>query len=80
MKIPTPIIPGQRGITILPHSEVCVHMRVAGKKMGIEVVSPRAVQLYELPAWKPFSFPVLTGEAGVFSEANGDLYYYGEGR
>lgn len=75
MKTSRNITVGERGITRLPWSEVCVHMKVADAVMGIELVSDRAVQLYSLPYWEPFSFPILTGEAGVFTGPEGPYFY-----
>jgi hypothetical protein len=66
---------GERGQHEMPYSEAAMHLRVAGKVMGFQIVSPNMAQLFELPAWKPYSFPVTTGEAGIFSDASG-LYYY----
>lgn len=69
---------GQRGRTRLPHSEVCIHMRVTDKYMDFVVVSDRAVQLYNDDG-TPFSSPILTSEAGLFSESEGCFYYYPHG-
>ena len=48
----------------MPFSEVCVHMKVAGKPMWTEVTSDHGVQLYTLEGQK-FSMPILHGEAGL---------------
>ena len=61
----------------LPYSEVCMHMRVAGKTMLVQDVGHNMAQLYEMtwvgadnnarpqrPGGK-FSFPILHGEAGL---------------
>lgn len=68
----------------LPYSEVCMHMRVAGRRMGVKWDGKLMAQLYKLesfgisPAtnheiknWVPFSAPVTTGEAGIFEDADG---------
>ena len=48
----------------MPHSEVCMHMRIAGDSMwGVESASGIMVQLYD-KLGKPFSFPITKGEAG----------------
>lgn len=72
-------------LNTMPWSEVCMHMQIAGKPMICELVSDRMVQLYEpnfreldgatslRDALKPFSAPILTGEAGIFEESNLDL-------
>lgn len=62
------------------YSEVCVHMRVAGKVMKAEIVSSRAVQLHTFNdedelAEQPFSFPILLGEAGFYEDVEG-IYYH----
>lgn len=63
---------GERGRKCMPYSEVCMYMRIAGKEMDFEVVSQHAVQLYR--DGKPFSMPILTGEAGLFHTDDG--FYY----
>lgn len=51
-------------LLVLPYSEVCMHMRVAGTQMLGELVEDgRMVQLYK-PDGEPFSFPITRGEAG----------------
>lgn len=47
----------------LPYSEVCLHMRVAGRRMLVGPAGPRMAQLYDDDG-KPFSFPITRGEAG----------------
>jgi len=60
---------------VMPHSEVCMHMGIAGKEMGCKLVGERPmVQLYDFQTWKPFSAPILTGEAGVYTDADGGHY------
>lgn len=75
---------GQRGVKLMPASEVCLHMKITDKPMIFELVSNRAVQLYNMDG-TPFSFPILTGEAGIFTnyhkedETHGEVwefYYY----
>jgi hypothetical protein len=48
---------------VLPFSEVCMHMRVAGEEMWVEVL-PHGAQLRDEHG-APFSFPIGHGEAGV---------------
>jgi len=72
-----PVRPGDRVRLLLPHSEVCIHMRVAGRVMTVEVTTgeyPTAQLLND--DGSRFSFPILTAEAGIFSSA-GSLYCYG---
>ena len=42
------IEPNQKYPAILPHSEVCMHMGVAGRIMFIEWDGKRSVQLYRV--------------------------------
>jgi hypothetical protein len=73
---PIRILPGQRGSKTLPHSEVCMHMRVSGKTMAFELLAKEypSVQLYQADG-RPFSFPILTGEAGLYRDEEGYYYY-----
>jgi hypothetical protein len=48
----------------MPYSEVCVHMRVAGKVMAVKDVGNGMAQLYDEFGEK-FSMPITWGEAGV---------------
>lgn len=50
-------------ITVLPYSEVCMFMGVAGRPMLTWPVGHNMCQLYTLNG-KPFSFPITMGEAG----------------
>jgi len=66
------VFPGEIVKVKLPYSEVCMHMRVAGKVMWVQLrgVSTQAVaQLYSEKGGKfvPFSAPILPGEAGLYS-------------
>lgn len=54
---------GERKTIVLPYSEVCMFMGVAGKAMEAELISDYAVQLYD-EAGSPFSYPITRGEAG----------------
>ncbi len=47
----------------LPHSEVAMHMQLAGRDRWV-AASGRAAQIYSDDG-QPFSFPVLLGEAGL---------------
>ena len=65
---------------IMPHSEVCMHMRVAGTKMLCAFTgnpSYPMVQLYKTDGIA-FSAPVTTGEAGVYGDSRRGFYTYGE--
>lgn len=67
---------GKRYKSIMPHSEVCIHMRVADKVMEFEKLERRAVQLFE--DGKPFSHPIFPGEAGVMEDEEG-FYFNSNG-
>ena len=54
----------------LPWSEVCMHMRVAGKRMNVQVLSHRSAQLLNDDG-TPFSFPILAVEAGIYQDEGG---------
>lgn len=70
---PLSIRPGERAEIELPFSEVCMHMRVAGTTMEVELVeTPQYLstafsyhaQLYKDGA--KFSAPITLGEAGIY--------------
>jgi hypothetical protein len=66
---------GTKFANVMPHSEVCMHMGIAGKTMGCELVGERPmVQLFEIESQRPFSAPILTGEAGIFTDRDGQFY------
>jgi hypothetical protein len=78
--------PGQRVRLEVPHSEVCMHMRVAGTVMDVEVlgrtfgdVTYVSAQLYRLDG-RPFSAPIGLGEAGIYGTLADGMYAYGEVR
>ncbi len=54
----------------LPHSEVCVHLQVAGQVRPVQIVgSEHKMAQICYPDGTPFSFPVTLGEAGVLAVA-----------
>lgn len=67
---------GTRGRKRMPHSEVCLHMRVADRYLDFEVIDGGSgypmVQLYALPERgeqrfsRLFSMPITLGEAGIY--------------
>jgi hypothetical protein len=70
------IKPGESGRKVMPFSEVCMHIGVAGHEMDFvlnEKVWP-SVQL--MKDGQPYSSTITTGEAGVFSRHDGTWYYY----
>jgi len=63
----------------MPYSEVCIHMKVVDKVMGVELLpDSRSVQLWEpivkgdFIDWKQFSIPILASEAGLYFEPHDD--------
>lgn len=65
--------PGDTLWLTMPYSEVCMSMRVAGRRMCVEIKSD-GVQLID--NGHNFSFPILFGEAGIYRDADGSLYTY----
>lgn len=63
---------GQKILYTMPYSEICMHMKIAGKLMWVELLNDRVAQLYDLNHQK-FSAPVLYCEAGIFRR--GDEFY-----
>lgn len=77
------ITPGQRVRIVAPFSEVCMHMRVAGQEMDAVLLERidgdrrwYSAQLYQPGSLTPFSFPITTGEAGIFDGDDGFYTYY----
>lgn len=65
---------GTKFVSTMPYSEVCMYMRIAGQRRVCELVGDRPmVQVFDEVAeirdgveLRPFSAPILTGEAGLF--------------
>jgi hypothetical protein len=78
---PTYIKPGQTGTIAVAYSECAMCMRVAGRVMRFKVTGEGdqtwwpMVQLLD-PDGRPFSSPITCGEAGVYTTADGRMYYY----
>lgn len=67
------VLPGRKMAKRIPHSEVCMHMQVAGKVMQVELLPGRnAAQLYRLDG-VAYSSPILPSEAGIRED---DGIYY----
>jgi hypothetical protein len=70
----------------LPYSEVCMHMRVAGRRMPVRLQDARYFNGEPAPgspvaqilteSGGEFSFPVLYGEAGFYRDETGRFYTY----
>jgi hypothetical protein len=60
----------------LPWSEVCMHMRVAGKPMNVQIVVEGTYPVGQLlnDDGTRFSSPILLGEAGVHTDGAGRHY------
>lgn len=68
--------PGDTVEKVLPYSEVCMHLRVAGKRLKVRLgLNGRTAQIYDADG-KPYSFPVLAGEAGLHDNYDGTFYCY----
>ena len=65
-----PIHPNQETILELPYSEVCVHLRVAGTRMGARLQPDGMVQPLD-PDGRDFSFPITAAEAGLHHDQDG---------
>lgn len=69
---------GDKVLLEIPFSEVCMSMRVAGKPMYVELQATTwnsvCAQLYSLDG-KPYSFPITSGEAGIYQDSDGYYCY-----
>jgi hypothetical protein len=57
-------VPADAELVELPYSEVCMHMRVAGRLMWVARIGERMAQLYD-DGGRKFSAPITSGEAGL---------------
>lgn len=64
---------GDRVPLVMPYSEVCMHLRVAGTVMLGELLPSRMVQLFTVDGVR-VSFPVTSGEAGLYEDDHGMFY------
>ncbi|KPM50259.1 hypothetical protein ACG83_41305 [Frankia sp. R43] len=71
------VAPGETRSVVLPYSEVCMYLQVAGRRMRCEIQAPDgrspAVQLLDDDG-RPFSFPITLGEAGFHRDGQGRIY------
>lgn len=75
------IEPNEMFPSVMPYSEVCMHMKIAGKIMWCKWDGNRSVQLYRVEChgngynaddkFVPFSAPILLGEAGLYTDESG---------
>lgn len=61
--------PGEVVNVMLPYSEVCMHLKVAGRTRPVEVL-PDGAQILNWDGTN-YSFPVTHGEAGIYKDADG---------
>jgi hypothetical protein len=71
------VAPDETRSVVLPYSEVCMYLRVAGRRMRCEIQerdgrSP-AVQLLDDDG-RPFSFPITLAEAGFHRDDQGRIF------
>lgn len=64
---------GERGRKVMPNSEVCMHMQVAGREMAYALLDGGSVQLLDDDG-SHFSSPITSGEAGIHEDQDG--YYF----
>jgi hypothetical protein len=69
--------PGDRVMVRLPSSEVVMHLRLDGALMMVELTATGGAQIRK-PDGSPVSFPVLPGEAGIYTCEDGTFYTYPE--
>jgi hypothetical protein len=78
-KAKTYIKPNVKYAAEMPYSEVCMHMRVAGRVLYFELpnTDSRTVQLFQEASgvYFPFSAPILLGEAGIYTDESGHYFY-----
>ena len=61
---------------VMPYSEVCMHMRIAGKEMLVQPIEGGCMaQIFNLDGTH-FSSPVLPSEAGFFRNSDGSRYFH----
>jgi hypothetical protein len=66
---PHAVRPGDHVRIELPFSEVCMHMRVAGRVMDVRMTEGRYPMAQLLnPDGSEFSAPILTTEAGIYGD------------
>lgn len=70
---PDPVVVAEFPDHLLPHSEVMMHMRVAGSRMAVLVLDDGRYPCAQLlrPDRLPFSAPVTLGEAGIRPDGSG---------
>lgn len=64
--------PGETIMVTLPYSEVCMHMRVAGKTLPV-MINERSAQIIDEDGGL-CGAPVTLGEAGIYMDEQGGMY------
>lgn len=67
------IEPGKRYLLPMPASEVMIYMGLVDELMEVELLPSGGVQLFK--DGKPYSLPVLPGEAGMYDDHTTGQYY-----
>jgi hypothetical protein len=75
---PQYVQPGDTVELILPHSEVCMHMKVAGKLAKVELIATQYAPVAQIKRQDGtnFSFPVSYGEGGFYYDEQRKEYYF----
>lgn len=63
---------GETIMIVLPYSEVCMHMRVAGKALPVRILEHGAQIIDEDGGL--CGAPVTWGEAGIYMDHQGQMY------
>lgn len=58
----------------LPYSEVCMHMKIAGKVHDVKIL-PTMAQVFRADD-TPLSFPITHGEAGLYRATEPGTFRY----
>jgi len=58
---------------VLPYSEVCMHLGLAGLGQKVQILSD-GVQILTVDG-NNFSFPITYGEAGIYSDSEGHYVF-----
>lgn len=66
---------GETGRKIMPHSEVCMYMQIAGQTFDFYLKKGEYSGVQLLKDGREYSGSITTGEAGVFQDEDGFYYY-----
>lgn len=74
------IRPGEIAEIELPYSEVCMHMRIAGNTMRVQLVKSNTTPSYYFARIlrdddTDYCAPINYGEAGIFRDSAGFYHY-----